>query len=250
MKSILEQFVRDPVPLPAALLKQFEESKTRALYLLSCIQQGRIFYLSPQFEKITGHSVQKFKNGGIDFWFSLIHPADMQGVVNAITRAHHELAITTPPAEPMRLEYRVKRGDGKWLWLRELKCIVSYHASEKDFILGCFCDITAENTAEQAGVEEILQTGAEANGLLKKAVAYQLDEDGNRKADHPAARLVSGREKEVLKLVAAGHSSKQIADRLSISENTVETHRRHLLEKLKVNNSTALVKAAHELGLL
>ena len=60
-----------------------------------------------------------------------------------------------------------------------------------------------------------------------------------------SAHLISSRERQVLRLVAAGYSSKQIAAELGINENTVETHRRHLLKKFQVNNSTALVKEAH-----
>jgi DNA-binding CsgD family transcriptional regulator len=78
------------------------------------------------------------------------------------------------------------------------------------------------------------------------AVSYQLnDAAAGRPTSSPASTRISPREKEVLRLVAAGYSSKQIAADLAISENTVETHRRHLLEKFKVNNSTALVKEAH-----
>jgi len=78
------------------------------------------------------------------------------------------------------------------------------------------------------------------------AVSYQLkDATDCRQEGTTSWGRVSSREKQVLRLVAAGYSSKQIAVELAISENTVETHRRHLLRKFKVNNSTALVKEAH-----
>jgi len=251
IKSILDQFVRQPVRLPPAVLKRFEESKVCAPYLVSCFEKGRFLYLSPQFEKITGYAAETFKAGGVDFWFSVIHPADMQGVVNAIAKAHDELASArTLPTEPLQLEYRIKSGAGKLVWIRELKAIVSHRKGVKDCILGCLCDISAEKAAEQSRLDQLLQNGKEINGLLELAAAYQLDEHGKRRVKNSVANSISTREKQVLQLVASGCSSKQIADRLTISENTVETHRRHLLEKFQVNNSTALVKAAHELGLL
>jgi DNA-binding NarL/FixJ family response regulator len=61
---------------------------------------------------------------------------------------------------------------------------------------------------------------------------------------------VTPREKEVLILVAKGHSTKQIADQLGISIRTVETHRINMLKKLDVNNSAELVRKAFELKLL
>jgi len=54
--------------------------------------------------------------------------------------------------------------------------------------------------------------------------------------------ILTHRELEVLKFVGEGYSSKQIADLLFISVNTVSRHRQNILEKLKVNNSTQAFK--------
>ena len=53
------------------------------------------------------------------------------------------------------------------------------------------------------------------------------------------------RELEVLRLVAAGHSNRALADRLSISERTVERHVLHVLTKLGVGSRTAAAAYAH-----
>lgn len=60
----------------------------------------------------------------------------------------------------------------------------------------------------------------------------------------------SGRELEVLKLIAKEHTTEEIAASLVISVNTVESHRRQLLQKLGARNSAGLVRIAMELGLL
>ena len=52
------------------------------------------------------------------------------------------------------------------------------------------------------------------------------------------------REKEVLKLIAEENTNHEIADKLFISPRTVDTHRRNLLQKLKVKNTAGLVKYA------
>lgn len=51
--------------------------------------------------------------------------------------------------------------------------------------------------------------------------------------------ILSSREMEVLKYVGEGYTSKEIADQLSISINTVNRHRQNILEKLKVKNSVS-----------
>ena len=61
---------------------------------------------------------------------------------------------------------------------------------------------------------------------------------------------LTSREVEVLKAIAKGLSSKEIAEVLFISVNTVKTHRKHLMEKLPVKNSAGLVKFAVDNGLL
>ena len=58
------------------------------------------------------------------------------------------------------------------------------------------------------------------------------------------------REKEVLQLIAAEHTTNEIAKRLFISINTAETHRKNILKKLQAKNSVGIVKRAMELGLL
>ena len=53
------------------------------------------------------------------------------------------------------------------------------------------------------------------------------------------------REKEVLRLLVAELSTREIAERLFISERTVDTHRKNLLRKTKVTNTVGLVKYAY-----
>jgi DNA-binding NarL/FixJ family response regulator len=54
------------------------------------------------------------------------------------------------------------------------------------------------------------------------------------------------REKEILRLIVEGLSTKQIADQLFLGEETIKSHRKNLMSKLEVNNVAALVKRAME----
>ncbi len=55
---------------------------------------------------------------------------------------------------------------------------------------------------------------------------------------------LTSREREVLGLLAEGYTSKQIAERLFLSPETVRTHRKHLMSKLDIHNLSRLVKFA------
>jgi DNA-binding NarL/FixJ family response regulator len=61
---------------------------------------------------------------------------------------------------------------------------------------------------------------------------------------------LSEREREILQLIAEGHSGKEIADLLSISPATVDTHRTHILQKLDVHNTAELVLYAVRHGVV
>ncbi|MEL6560848.1 MAG: helix-turn-helix transcriptional regulator [Bacteroidota bacterium] len=60
---------------------------------------------------------------------------------------------------------------------------------------------------------------------------------------------LSSREKEIIKLISSEYTAQEIADKLFISQHTVNTHRKNLLVKLKLKNVAGLVKFAVENGL-
>ena len=62
--------------------------------------------------------------------------------------------------------------------------------------------------------------------------------------------LLSEREIEILRLVAAGKSNRLIAEQLLISENTVKYHLKNILQKLGVSNRTEAVTWAIQRGIL
>jgi DNA-binding CsgD family transcriptional regulator len=61
---------------------------------------------------------------------------------------------------------------------------------------------------------------------------------------------ISARELEVLELLAAGQSNKEIANRLDVSPNTVKWHVAKLYDKLEVKRRTAAILRARELGMI
>ena len=115
--------------------------------------------------------------------------------------------------------------------------------------------------------------GAGASGyVLKEAadaevVAAIREVAGGGRYVHPAlgARLVaaetaeakraeedplSDREREVLRLLALGHTNQEISTQLYISVRTAETHRAHIMQKLRLSSRAELVRYALEQGLM
>jgi two-component system response regulator NreC len=86
-----------------------------------------------------------------------------------------------------------------------------------------------------------------AKALLEPTTetAEELEKKGTDGYD-----LLSDREQQVLKLLALGHTNKQMAERLFISVKTVETYRARVQEKLGLRGRAALVRYALQRGLL
>jgi two-component system, NarL family, nitrate/nitrite response regulator NarL len=114
---------------------------------------------------------------------------------------------------------------------------------------------------ERSYIVQMIQNGA-SGYLLKSATKGEIEEailsaqagklylsldinsvDVNQKMNSPMP-IISSREKEVLKLIADGLTSPQIADKLFISLHTVDSHRKNLLTKFNVNNTASLIKLA------
>ena len=62
--------------------------------------------------------------------------------------------------------------------------------------------------------------------------------------------MLTDRQREILKLIAEGLSTKQIGERLAVSAKTVETHRAQLMDRLNIRNVPGLVKFAVRHGLV
>jgi DNA-binding NarL/FixJ family response regulator len=83
--------------------------------------------------------------------------------------------------------------------------------------------------------------------LFRKPAAAQTFQTNTRAM---ASLGISGREFEVLELLAAGRSNKEISAKLNVSTNTVKTHLANLYGKLEVNRRTEAILRARELGML
>ncbi|HMD87668.1 MAG TPA: response regulator transcription factor [Anaerolineaceae bacterium] len=73
--------------------------------------------------------------------------------------------------------------------------------------------------------------------------------DSEKIAAAPADRLTQ-RQREILQLIAEGHTTQAIAQKLNISVKTVETHRMQLMERLDIHEIAGLVRYAIRIGLI
>jgi len=106
-----------------------------------------------------------------------------------------------------------------------------------------------KNTEPESLRNTILQV-ALGNSVLSPEVTARVFHAVRRSQSDRNRGLLSDREVEVLGCLARGQTTAQIADTLFISENTVKTHIRHILEKMEVNNRAEAVARAAQMDLI
>jgi two-component system response regulator NreC len=134
--------------------------------------------------------------------------------------------------------------------------ILSMHANEAYIIQALKAGAKGYLLKDSADTDLIRGVAAVASGksFFSPAVAKVMLDDYVRHLTEKgiADRFdsLSEREREIFQLVAEGHSNKEIAELLSVSPTTIETHRAHILHKLDVHNTAELVLYAVRRGVI
>ena len=108
-----------------------------------------------------------------------------------------------------------------------------------------FCSLPALRRASPGTAIVLPPSGAPGPRLVRAVRVAARDFERGRDADELTAR-----ERKVLRLVALGHTSREIADRLVLSARTVETHRARIQRRLGVTSRAEVVRWALDNGLL
>ena len=104
----------------------------------------------------------------------------------------------------------------------------------------------AADTEVVGAVREVAGGGSYVHPTLGARLVTAEAEERAREEDDP----LSEREREVLRLLALGHTNQEIAESLYLSVRTVETHRSHIMQKLRLSNRAELVRYAIDRGFL
>jgi two-component system, NarL family, response regulator NreC len=104
----------------------------------------------------------------------------------------------------------------------------------------------AADTELVAAIREVANGGRYVHPTLGARLVTADAEERRRAEEDP----LSDREREVLRLLALGHTNQEIAKLLYISVRTAETHRAHIMQKLRIQTRAELVRYALAQGLL
>ncbi len=96
-------------------------------------------------------------------------------------------------------------------------------------------------------IRRVAEGGVYLDGRLMPDVLDRFFRTPGRE-DGSEQKKLTPREEEVLRLIAHGHSNKEIAAKLSVSVKTIETHKARALDKLGINNRAGIVRYALQQG--
>lgn len=133
---------------------------------------------------------------------------------------------------------------------RILMLTISKHDEDLFGAIAAGADGYLLKNAEPDELRRAINHVAEGRSVLSPEVTSRVLKAVGRSQGIPPEVALSKREMDVLRCLAKGMTSAQIASDLFISENTVKTHVRHILEKLEASNRAEAVSRAIQLGII
>lgn len=196
-------------------------------------------FLSPNAKQVIGHPREAFVEGGLDFmlyhrqdfavWNETIFPDEVRFIAQ-----HQDENLAS---FRFSKTYRFRNQEGQYRTILQRNTIISVsEGSTPIAIFGSASDIT--DFAEKGKVVHQIERYNAPNGQWELLFSKEYY------PDIAPDNLLSAREVEILKWAIEGYSSKQIADKLYLSFNTVNTHRRNMLRKTNCQNSLELLQYA------
>lgn len=186
--------------------------------------------------KILGYTKEEFYHLIL---YENIHPADRLLIYKATKKVLNiikELGKCNTKEITFLMDFRIRKKDGDYIRvLKQTGCLVSDRLGNMIFSYDFYTDITE---IKRSNIIKFSYKGSLNNinfpddELLEKSDALSL------------------RELSILKLLAKSMSSKEIAEILFITKNTVDTHRRKMLKKTMLKNTSELIVYGLEIGII
>jgi len=135
----------------------------------------------------------------------------------------------------------------------EIKVLVLSMQDDPQYVRQAFANGASGYILKEAADTEVvaaIREVASGSNYVHPVVGAKLIAAENEAAKRAEADPLSDREREVLRLLALGHTNQEISAQLFISVRTAETHRAHIMQKLRLSSRAELVRYALDQGVL
>ncbi len=177
---------------------------------------GQINWYNTYYQKITGGDMKEKPDQ--TFTNKLLEQLQIKNIVNI--KHFKDLLSYVPYSSPIS-KICIQNNKGIWIWLHVEVAVYQPINTNISQLL-------------------IMITDLKENGTIDKIDGHSDNTINPKNYYHKLLNILSKREIEILKLIVIGYTNKNIAEELCISSNTVDTHRKNIIRKLKVKNTTRL----------
>ena len=207
-----------------SFFKELLSNLNAVLYILD-LDAKTYIWLSDNYLDVVGYDKDEKTLNAAEFADNYFHPDDktvMKERMDALI--NNNLTVWSGV-------YRIKHKKGYWIWVYSK--VTVYRRDRNGHptkLLGIILEI-----------RENFETSEQLSVFSKQVL---------RSVNHSAINKLTNRELEIISLIAAGNDYQEIAEKLYIQPDTVNKHRKHILEKLNLKNIASLVNFANETGLI
>ncbi len=210
---------------------------SRSIVLVFDCYSNKFVFVSSNIPEIYGLDHNRLISEGHAPAVEIIHPDDISyGLL--VRKKIYSIISGLSPEDKLKYkiihEMRVKNVRGEYIRVIEQEQIIALDKSGDVWLMLSVIDVDASHESEIT-----------KSHLYNFESGEQIYVDLSDMLEEP----LTARESEVLNFMKQGLLSKEIADTLGISINTINSHRQNILRKLNVNNSIEAVNFAQQLGL-
>lgn len=216
------------------------EAITNTFHALFWLYTHDFLYISPSISTNTSHPYKNFQNHGMVFFQSIIPPRLIEYIYNSMNAQaeqidqHPSYLLAT---EFLHVEAAVYSAKGEEIPVTYSAVLLDTKIFDPSSYLVLCSWIAGSGLSEK----QFQDTESLVRSRMLEIKKCYLDANSERISFFMAGKQLSAREKEVAGLLSQGHNSKSIGETLHISFNTVESHRKNLLQKLEAKNTAELI---------
>lgn len=222
------------------LLDQIDIIETCAYSIFDLYKKDHIYY-SKNHTTLFGWDIAEAHDVGLDYTTMRIHPDDLQELAEA-GNYFIKLSLQIPIADKKKFkliqDYRFLNKNNQYIRIIEQRKLLELDSLGNIWLALCCMDISPDQDSQRLTSSRAINIETGELFEFKKTTVQKNEE-----------QTLSKREKEILHWIAKGFASKQIADKLYISVNTVNTHRQRIIEKLNVSNTFEAITYAKNIGI-
>lgn len=207
-------------------------------YLIFNLPEARVEFCSDSIARVLGYKAAEISLESI---FEKIHPEDLPYFVDfesTVTEFFRQLPPDKVMKYKVRYDYRIRNSAGKYI--RVLQQVVAAQSDEEGALLRTLVVHTDISHLKRDNKMVLSLIGLEGEPSY-------IDVKPLRKFA-PSKEVLTRRERDILHLLVQNKTSSEIAEALYISPNTVTTHRKNMLRKVKARSVLELVTLSLEKG--